>query len=101
MVLTAVQITNFFTQANLIGVPVATMNQLQQEGIASPIDLKDFDDEGLKIVKENLQCPAGRIAYPNLSANGVMIPTLAFVFGTCSQTHLATAAKCVQFYEYD
>ena len=81
MVLTAVQITNFFTQATQIGVPAATMDRLQQEGIASPVDLKDFDDEALKIVKENLQCPARRIADPNLNANGATIPTPAFMFG--------------------
>ena len=81
MVLTAVQITNFFTQATRIGVPVATTDRLQQEGIASPVDLKDFDDEALKIVNENLQCPAGRITNPNLNANGATIPTPAFVFG--------------------
>ena len=81
MVLTAVQIMNFFTQATQIGVPVATMDRLQQEGIASPVDLKDFDDEALKIVKENLQCPAGRIVDPNPNANGATIPTPAFVFG--------------------
>ena len=99
MVLTAVQITNFFTQATQIGVPAATMNQLQQEGITSPIDLKHFDDEAQKIVKENLQCPAERIADPNLNANGATIPTLAFVFGAHSQTRLATTAKCVRFYD--
>ena len=74
MVLTAVQIMNFFTQATQIGVPVETMNRLQQDGITSPIDLKDFDDEALKIVKENLQHSAGRIADPNPNANGAMIP---------------------------
>ena len=89
MVLTAMQITNFFTQATQIGVPTATMNRLEQEGIASPIDLKDFDDEALKIVKENLQHLAGQIADPNPIANGATIPTLAFVFGAHSQTRLA------------
>ena len=39
-----------------------------------PIDLKDFDDEALKIMKENLQHSAGRIADPNPKANGAMIP---------------------------
>ena len=52
----------------------------------------------LKIVKESLQHPAGRIADPNPNANGATIPTPAFVFGACSQTHLATTAKCIQFY---
>ena len=95
MVLTTVQITNFFTLATQIGVPAATMDRLQQEGIASPVDRNDFDDEALKIVKENLQCPAGRIADPNPNANGATIPTPAFVFGARSQTRLAATAKCV------
>ena len=99
MVLTAVQITNFFTQATQIGVPAATMDRLQQEGITSPVDLKDFDDEALKIVKENLQRPAGRVADPNLNANGAIIPTPAFVFSARSQTRLATTTKCVRFYD--
>ena len=50
-------------------------------------------------MKENLQCLAGRIADPNLNANGATIPTLAFVFGACSQTCLAATAKCVRFYD--
>ena len=95
MVLTAVQTTNYFTQATQIGVPAATLDRLQQEGIASPVHLKDFDDEALKIVKENLQCPATRIADPNLNANGATIPTPAFVFGARSQARLAATAKCV------
>ena len=99
MVLTAVQITNFFTQPTQIGVPAATMDRLQQEGIASPVDLKDFDDEALKIVKENLQHPAGRVADPNPNANGATIPTPAFVFSARSQTCLAATAKCVRFYD--
>ena len=81
MVLTAVQITNFFTQTTQIGVAAAAMDRLQQEGIASPVDFKDFDDEALKIVKENLQHPAGRVADPNPIANGATIPTPAFMFG--------------------
>ena len=95
MVLTAVQITNFFTQVTQICVPAATMDRLQQEGIASPVDLKDFDDEALKIVKENLQCPFGRVADPNPNANGATIPTPAFMFGARSQTRLAATAKCI------
>ena len=87
--------TSLPSQANQIGVLVATMNRLQQEGITSPINLKDFDDEALKIVKENLQHPAGRIADPNPNANGATIPTPPFVFGTCSQTRLAATAKCI------
>ena len=69
------------------------------EGIASPVDLKDFDDEALKIVKENLQCPAGRVADPNPNANGATIPTPAFMLGARSQTRLAATAKCIQFYD--
>ena len=90
MVLTTVQITNFFTQASQIGVPTATMDRLQQEGMASPVDLKDFDDEALKIVKENLQHPAGRIANPNPNANGATIPTPGF----CVQCMKPNLSSC-------
>ena len=61
--------------------PRGNYGSTSTRGHCSPVDLKDFDDEALKIVNENLQCPAGRITNPNLNANGATIPTPAFVFG--------------------
>ena len=48
MVLTGVQITAFFTEDAQIGIPQATVNHMQQEGITSVDDLIDFDNKSIK-----------------------------------------------------
>ena len=60
MVLTAAQITAFFTDADQMGMPQRTVNQLANEGISSPIDLVDFEKDTLAMVAENLRRPGGR-----------------------------------------
>ena len=48
MVLTANQTLAFFTDAAQMGIPNATFQQLSREGIETPEDLKDFDDDALR-----------------------------------------------------
>ena len=43
MVLTAAQTTAFFESPDKMGIPHATMVQMQQEGIQSVVDLADFE----------------------------------------------------------
>ena len=59
MVFTAAQRTAFFENIDQMGIPHATVMQLQGEGIMYPDDLVDFDKDMIKQIADNLQCPAG------------------------------------------
>ena len=54
MILTAGQTTAFFEQADQMGIPNATVQQLKVEGIATLEDLADFDKETLQQLADNL-----------------------------------------------
>jgi hypothetical protein len=45
MVLTNAQVTAFFTGANSMAIPAATVAKLSEEGIKTPTDLRDFDKD--------------------------------------------------------
>jgi hypothetical protein len=71
-----------------MGIPNATLVQLQDEGIASVEDMVlDFDKDTIEQIAANLlQRPAGWVADPNpAAAAGAAIPTPPFVFGAKSQ----------------
>ena len=55
MVFTAVQRTAFFENNNQMGIPHASVMQLQDEGIISPDDLMDFDRDTIKQIAEMLK----------------------------------------------
>jgi hypothetical protein len=61
MVLTAAQRNAFFEQATQMGIPQATVIQLQAEGINNVEDLIDFDKDTIERVAANLRRPAGRV----------------------------------------
>ena len=82
-----------------MGIPNATMVQLQQEGISTVNDLEDFDKETIEQIAANLRRPAGRI--PDLApgaAPGATIATPPFVLGAKSQKRLIVATDLVKFY---
>ena len=86
MPLTQAQTTAFFEDAAQMGIPHATVVQLQDEGINTIDDLVDFDKEIIKEFAANLRRPAGRIPDPAPgAAQGATIPTSPFVFGAKSQ----------------
>ena len=86
MVLTAPQTTAFFEAADQMGIPHATVVQLQVEGMTSLPDLANFDKDMLQQLTDNLRKPAGRVPDPNPgAAPGATIPTPPFVFGAKSQ----------------
>ena len=100
MVFTAAQTTAFFEQDAQMGLPNATVVELQNEGITTVNDLVDFDKDTIKQVSENLRRPAGRIPDPDPgAAPGATIPTPPFVFGAKSQKRLIVAADAVRYYE--
>ncbi len=59
MPLTAAQTTAFFEEAAQMGIPNATVVQLQVEGIVSVDDLADFDKDTIAQIAANLRRPAG------------------------------------------
>mgnify|MGYP001106517421 CR=1 FL=1 len=96
MVLTAGQTTAFFEHADQMGIPHATVIQLQAEGITMVDDLLELDKDMLKMIASNLSKPAGRV--PNPGGAGT-IPTPPFAFGARSQARLLDAANLVRFYD--
>ena len=99
MVLTAAQTTTFFEHAHQMGIPHATVLQLQSEGITLVSDLADFDKDSLQQLVDNLRRPGGRVLDPNPAAQpGSTIPTPPFVFGAKSQRCIAVACDLVKYY---
>ena len=66
MVLTAAQMTTFFEHADQMGIPHATVLQLQSEGITLVSDHADFNKDSLQQLADSLRCP-GRT--PTLQLN--------------------------------
>jgi hypothetical protein len=100
MPLTAAQRTAFFENADQMGIPQATIVQLQAEGIAGVEDLTDFDKETIEQIASNLRRPAGRVPDPNPgAAAGATIATPPFVFGAKSQQRLTHATNLIRYYE--
>ena len=98
MVLTAAQTTAFFEHPDQMGIPHATMVQMQQEGIQSVADLADFEKQSLQQLADNLRKPGGRVPGPDPNApNGATIPTPAFTYGAKSQKRLTVACDLVRF----
>ena len=100
MVLTAAQTTAFFESPDQMGIPHATMVQMQLEGIQSIADLADFEKDSLQQLADNLRKPGGRIADPdpNVPA-GASIPTPAFTHGAKSQKRLTVACDLIRYYQ--
>ena len=68
MVLMGAQTKAFFESPDQMGIPHATMVQIQHEGIQSVADLADFDKEFLQLLADNLREPGGRIPDPDPNA---------------------------------
>ena len=100
MVLTAAQTTAFFESPGQMGIPHATMVQMQHEGIQSIADLADFEKDSLQQLADNLRKPGGGI--PDLDPNapaGATIPMPAFTYGAKSQKRLTVACDLIRYYQ--
>ena len=90
MVLTAAQTTAFFESLDQMGIPHATMVQMQHEGIQS---IADQDKESLQQLAHDLKNSGGRITHPEPDAPvGATIPMPAFTYGAKSQKRLTVAS---------
>jgi hypothetical protein len=98
MVLTVAQTAVFYEQDAQMGIPNATVIQMQTGGINTVNDLADFQKDTIEQIAANLRRPAGRIPDPNPNA-APGAPTPPFVFGAKSQQRLIVAAKPVRYYE--
>ena len=99
MVLTAAQTTAFFEHADQMGIPHATVLQLQSERVTLVSDLADFNKDSLQQLADNLRCPGGRVLDPNPAAQpGSTIPTPPFVFGAKSERRITVACDLVKYY---
>ena len=99
MVFTQAQTRAFFEEANQMGIPVRTIEQLVNEGIMNVGDLEEFDKDSIKQIAENLRRPGGRMADPNpAAAPGATVPTTPYVFGAKSQKRLTVATLAVRYY---
>ena len=97
MVLTAAQTTAFFESPDQIGIPHATMVQIQLEGIQSIADLADFEKDSLPQLADNLRKPGGRIVDPDPNAPArATFPTPAFTYGAKSQKRLTVACDLIR-----
>ena len=100
MVLTAVQTTAFFESPHQMGIPHATMVQMQLEGIQSVANLADFEKDSLQQLADNLRKSGGRIPDPDPNAPaGATIPMPAFTYGAKSQKRLAVACDLIRYYQ--
>jgi hypothetical protein len=100
MRLTVAQTTAFFEAPAQMGIPHATVIQLQDEGIATVDDLADFNKDTIEPIAANLRRPAGRVPDPNAAAAvGATIPTPPFVFGAKSQMRLINSTNLLRYYD--
>ena len=100
MVLAAEQTTAFFESPDQMGIPHATMVQMQQEGIQSIADLTDFENESLQQLADNLRKNGGRIPDPDQNAPaGATIQMPAFSYGAKSQKRLTVACDLIRYYQ--
>ena len=100
MVLTAAQTTAFFKSPDQMGIPHATMVQMQHEGIQSVADLADFEKDSLQQLPDMWGKPGGRIPDPDPNApTGATIPMSAFTYGAKSQKRLTVACDLIRYYQ--
>ena len=100
MVLTAQNVTTFFTGVDYLELDAATVSQLQVEGISTPNHLVEFDKDALKQLADNLRNPGGRVVNPDPNApEGSTIPRPPYIFGAKSQKRLLACRNAVCFYD--
>jgi hypothetical protein len=90
----AAALTAFFENANAMALSNRTCLQLASEGILTPDDFKDFDDDGLDTIFHNLAKPP---KVPGVGAR--LVEVRAYEVSAKSKMHLKGALKIAKFYE--
>ena len=80
MVLTVAQTTTFFEHAEQMGIPHATVVQLQSEGITLVADLADFDNDSLQQLADNLRHSGGHVPDPTQGPHLDQLPQLHHLY---------------------
>ena len=76
MVITAAQMTTFFSEPGKMALPAANRIAITQEGLEDLSDLVEFDERSLKQNSDNRRRPGGRVPDPDPNAAaGATIPT--------------------------
>jgi hypothetical protein len=90
----AAALTAFFENAKAMALSNRTHLQLASEGILTPDDFKDFDDDGLEAIFLNLVKP------PKVPGVGVrLVEVRAYEVSAKSKMRLKGALKIAKFYE--
>ena len=111
MVFNAAQNTAFFTGPTQMALSEETRLALENEGIVMVADVAEFDDDGYKLIQENLRRPGGRIQDPQAVADAAaavaagnaappipMINAPGVPFSAKSHHRLMNTAKLIRFY---
>ena len=86
----------FFEDNEQMGIPHATVIQVQTEGIMTIGDLVDYEKDSLQQLADTLHHPGGRIPDPSPNAAArATIPMPAFTFGVKSQKRLLVACNLI------
>ena len=83
-----------------MAIPQETRIQLKTEGMDTPEDLVDFDEDSISKISDNLRRPGGMV--PDMTPRavaGATIPTPPLTFGAKSQVRLIVACHLERFYK--
>lgn len=96
----AAALTVFFENAGSMGLSNRTRMQLAHEGIADPVDFKEFDEDGLDAVFSNLYKPP-KVPAPGAAAlaAGRLREIQAYEVSAKSKMRLKGAMLIVKFYD--
>jgi hypothetical protein len=90
----AAALTAFFENANAMALSNCTRLHLASEGILTPNDFKDFDDDGLEAIFLNLAKPP---KVPGVGAR--LVEVRAYEVSAKSKMRLKGVLKIAKFYE--
>ena len=92
MTLVVAQVAALFENQSQMAIPHETRIQLQSEGIYSPADLAEFNEDAISKISNRLKKPGVRVL--NITPGAVIkatIPISPFIFGAKSQVQLIEA----------
>ena len=92
----AADITTFMEALTHLGLKNRTVQQLREEGITSPNDLLDFDDDSIDVLVTNLRKPAKKTV--GVGAAATLTEVEPFTISAKSVHRLKVAVKVAKYY---